>query len=122
MCSSRALSRTGDAELVQQGTGVERLVAQPARDLLARRSRSLEEEAAQPLARLGSPPPVLTRIAEQRLAQLRRADPGAEVVGRVEARVHVREIVLAWIADAGRIGQALGVAVSGSPVLAEAAP
>ena len=43
-------------------------------------------------------------------AKLRRADPGAEIVGRVEARVHVRQVGVGPVVDAGRRGQPLGVA------------
>ena len=44
------------------------------------------------------------------LAQLRRADPGAEVVGGVEPGVHVGEVVLRRVAKARGRGQQLRVA------------
>ena len=50
------------------------------------------------------------------------ADPGAQVVGRVEARVHVREVCIGAVADTGRLAEALGVAVRSAAVLVEAAP
>ena len=61
-------------------------------------------------------------LADEVLPQLRRADPGAQVVGRVEARVHVGEVVLGRVADAGRLGQPLGVAAGRAAVLARSGP
>ena len=43
---------------------VERLVAQPGGDVLARGARALAEEGPEPLARLGSSPPVLAHVAQ----------------------------------------------------------
>ena len=74
--------------------------------------------APQPLAGLGATPPVLADLADQMLPELRRADPGAKVVGRVEAGVHVGEVVLGRIADPGRLGQQLRVAAGRAAVLA----
>src|SRR3989337_2786943 len=116
------MSRTADAELVQQRARVEGLEAEPGRDLLARRPRPLAEEVAQPRTGFGAPPPVLPDLVDELAAELRRADPGSEVVRRVEARIHVREVVLARVADAGGLGQPLGVAVRSAAVVAEAAP
>ena len=61
-------------------------------DLLARGLRALEEEVAQELAGRRVAPPVLADRLDQVAAELGRADPGAEVVGRVEAGVHVGEV------------------------------
>ena len=92
------------------------------RDLLARRASALAEQLPQPLARLRAAPPVLAHLADEMLPQLRGADPGAEVVGRVEAGVHVGEVVLRRIADARGAGEPLGVAAGRPAVVAEAAP
>src|SRR5882762_10957902 len=92
------------ADLVQERLRVERVEAEPARDLLACRLRALEKQIGEKLARLRVPPPVLAHLARQVLAQLRRTDPGAQVVGRVEACVHVREVVVLPVADARRVG------------------
>src|SRR5688500_7045258 len=116
------MSSSVDAELVQQRFRVVRIEADAGGDLLARRPRSLAEEVAQALSCLGPAPPVLPRVADQELAQLCRADPGTEIVRRVETRVHVREVVLARVTDPGRIGQALGVAGRGTTVVREATP
>ena len=83
---------------------------------------ALAEERAQALARLRARPPLVADLTLQVRAQLGRADPGAEVVGRVEAGVHVREVAIRAVADARRAGQALLVAAGGAAVLAEAAP
>src|SRR3972149_6519525 len=89
-------------ELVQQGRRVERVEADPGGDLLARRPRPLAEERAQDLARGRRAPPVLPNLAHETGAELRGANPGAQVVGGVEARVHVGKEVLGRVADAGR--------------------
>ena len=93
----------------------------PRRDLFARRPRPLAKSPRRrsPVAgrRHQSAP-----TCRQVLAQLRRADPGAQVVGRVEARVHVREVVVARVADAGRLADLLRVAVGRAAVLVEACP
>ena len=49
-------------------------------------------------------------------------DPGAEVVRRIEPGVHVGEMALPGVADAGRGGQLLGVVVAGRARVLEARP
>src|SRR6476469_4699768 len=88
------------AEFGDERTRVERLEAEPAGDLLARRARAREEERTETVARLGVPPPVLAELAAQVRAELRRPDPRAQVVRRVEARIHVRQISVLAIAEA----------------------
>ena len=100
-------------------SGVE---AEAPRDLLAGRLRALAEERAEQVAGLAAAPPVLADLGDEVRAQLGRADPGAQVVGRVEAGVHVREVRVRAVADAGRLGQRLLVAVGRAAVLGEAAP
>src|ERR671910_1672006 len=109
-------------EFVQQRRRVERVEPEPRGDLLARRPRPLAPEPAQPLARLRPPPPILAHLACEVAAELRRADPRAQVVGRVEARVHIGEIVLIRVPDPGRLGQPLRIAVGGRADLGIAAP
>ena len=52
------------AELAQQRRGIQRLVAEPRGDLLARGPRSLQEQRAQAITGLGSPPPVVADLAD----------------------------------------------------------
>src|SRR5579862_4268083 len=80
------------------------------------------EELGQELARSGSVPPVVTDSLDQVAPELRRADPRAKVVGRVEPGVHVAQVGVAPVADAGRLRQVLLVAVRRPAVLAEARP
>src|SRR6266702_1510710 len=117
----RRLSRL-DRDLGQERGGVERVVAEARRDLFARRFRALAEELAQQLARLGAPPPVFADRVDQVPAQLRGADPCAQVVRRVEAGVHVREITVAAVADPGCFGQELLVAARRAAVVGETRP
>src|SRR5918994_940430 len=56
----------GIAELREQRSGVERLVAEPRRDLLAQWPRPFAEQRTQALAGLPAAPPVLAELAEQR--------------------------------------------------------
>ena len=51
-----------------------------------------------------------------------RADPRPQVVGRIEARVHVREVAVAAVDEAGSGAQALGVTLGAAAVLEEARP
>src|ERR671938_1805683 len=113
---------SGSVQLVDERLGVEGVVAETGRDLLARGPRALEEEPAQKLAGLRAPPPVLADLAHEVRAELRRADPGAQVVRRVEAGVHVREEPVRAVAQAGRGAQELRVAVGRAAVLAEPRP
>src|SRR6478672_13077095 len=115
-------SRTSGADLVQQRLGVERVEPEPAGDLLARRLRPLTEELRQQLAGLRVAPPVLADLADQVRAQLRRPDPGAEVVRRVETGVHVGEVVVTPVADPRRFGQIALVEVGVAAVAGEARP
>ena len=55
-------------------------------------------------------------------AQLRGADPRAQVVGRVEARIHVGEVRVGAIPDTGRLGQQLFVDAGIAAVGREARP
>src|SRR5437764_1623886 len=89
------------AELGAQRAGVERLEADPAGDLLARGLRALVEELAEVVAGLLARPPLVADLALEVRAQLRRADPGAQVVGRGEAGVHVGQGALAAVRDPG---------------------
>ena len=50
------------------------------------------------------------------------ADPGAQVVGGVEARVHVRKVTVARVADARRGGELRGVVVTRRAGLFERRP
>src|SRR5205085_4978636 len=50
------------------------------------------------------------------------ADPCTQVVRRVEAGVHVGEVAVAAVADAGRLGKELLVAGGGAAVVREARP
>src|SRR3954470_15247189 len=79
----RALRR--DAELFKQRPGVVGVVAEPLGDLLARRLGAFGEEAAQEVAGVTLAPPRIAEAVAQERAQLRRAHPGAQVVGGVEA-------------------------------------
>src|SRR6266542_818889 len=67
-------------ELVQEWPRVEGVEAQASGDLLAGWARPLAEQRPQPLAGLGAAPPVLAHIRDEPGPQLRRADPGAQVV------------------------------------------
>src|SRR5205807_5768569 len=71
-------------QLVDERLGVEGVVAESRRDLLARRARAFEEQGAQELAGLGAAPPVLADLVDEVRAELRRADPRTQVVRRVE--------------------------------------
>src|ERR687888_1703154 len=113
---------SGSVQLVDERLRVERRVAEPGRNLLAGGLRALEEEPAQELAGLGAPPPVLPDLAHEVRAELRRADPGAQVVGGVEARVHVGEEAVRAVAHPGRGAEQLRVAVGSPAVLGEARP
>src|SRR3954447_4989377 len=110
------------ADLVEQWSGVERVEADAVGDLLARGPRALAEELAEELAGRRAAPPVLADRLDQVAPELGRTDPGAEVVGRVEARVHVGEVGVAAVADAGRGGEELLVALGRAAVLGEARP
>src|SRR5207244_3492643 len=79
-------------------------------------------ELAEELARLRVPPPVLADLPDQVPAKLGGADPRTEVVGRVEPRVHVGEVVLAPVEDAGRLGQQALVHLRVAAVAVEARP
>jgi prepilin-type processing-associated H-X9-DG protein len=57
-----------------------------------------------------------------KVAQLRGADPRAQVVGRVEAGVHVGEKRVRAVTDTGGGGQPLGVALRGAAVVREPRP
>jgi len=57
-----------------------------------------------------------------RRAQLRVADPGAQIVGGVEARVHIREMGVARVAHTGRAREPLGVVLARRPGVLEARP
>ena len=92
-------------DLVQERLRVERIEAEPAGDLFARRLRAFAEQIAEHLAVAATPPPVGTDLPNEVVAELRRADPRPQVVGRVEAGVHVREVVVALVTDARRLGQ-----------------
>ena len=91
-------------------------------DLFARRLRALAEQLAQQLAGLGPPPPVLADRLDQMPAELRGADPCAQIVGRVEAGVHVGEVAVAAVADPGRGGEELLVAPRRPAVVCEPRP
>src|SRR5439155_6831552 len=80
------------------------------------------EQRAQVPAGLLPAPPVVTHLGPKEGTELSRADPGSEIVSRVEAGVHVREEVLRRIGDAGRVGPALRVAVRRAAVIGEAGP
>src|SRR2546430_13746871 len=54
---------------------------------------------------------VLAELPQQIRPELRRANPRAQVVRGVEARVHVRKVRVGPVGDAGRAGQLLRVAV-----------
>src|SRR5207253_10142985 len=105
-----------------QRANVERVVADALGDLLARRLGALEEQAAPELAGLRASPPVLSHVLYQVLAELGGADPGAQVVRRIEARVHVGEVALPAVAKAGRLGQPVGVALRRAAVRREPRP
>src|SRR5439155_4702764 len=84
-------------DLLEQRLRVERVEADPGGDLLARRLGALAEQVSQELARLLVAPPVLADLVDQVAAQLSGADPRSQVVGAVEARVHVGEVRVAPI-------------------------
>src|SRR5215210_8843330 len=71
-------------ELADERRRVERLEAEPRGDLLARGQRALPEQLPQEVAGLAAAPPVLADLAHQVRPELRRSDPRAEIVGRVE--------------------------------------
>src|SRR4051794_16006607 len=99
---SRALRRCVLGELGDERLDIERLETDASGDLLARRAGSLVEQRAQAVAGLSVAPPVLADLAPQVLAELRRADPRAQVVGGVEARIHIDDEVVFAVAQAGR--------------------
>src|SRR2546425_981324 len=73
--------------------------------------RSTRPGLGEPLAGLPRAAPGRPHLAAEMRLQLGRADPGAEVVGRVEVGIHVGEEVRRAIAHARRGGEALLVAV-----------
>src|SRR4051812_32747720 len=105
------------ADLVKERRRVERLESDPPGDLLARRLRALAEERAEELAGSWAAPPLLADRCDQVAPQLGRADPGAEVVGRVEARIHVGDVGVAAVPDARRLGEELLVPLGGAAVV-----
>src|SRR6185436_9598347 len=86
---TRPSARLGDCQFRDERGGVVGLIAQSAGDVLARGLRSLGEERAEDLAGLRAAPPVRSDLLHEMRAKLRVADPGAQVVGRVEAGIHV---------------------------------
>ena len=70
----------------------------------------------------GLAPPVLADLVDQVRAKLRVPDPGAEIVGRVEAGIHVGEVAVGRVANARRGGQPLGVVVARQAGLVEVGP
>src|SRR5262245_35902844 len=97
--SERPTCQPLDGDLAEERRGVERVVAEAGGDLLARELRPLAEEIGEQLAGLRVAPPVLVDGVDQVPTQLRRANPRAQVIGRVEARVHVGEVAVAAVAD-----------------------
>src|SRR4029078_9693341 len=77
------------AELAKQWRSVERLIPEPRGDLLTRRPRPLLAQRAQCVTGGGVAPPVFADLADEVVAELRGADPRPQVIGRVEAAVHV---------------------------------
>src|SRR5947208_16596358 len=65
------VERLRRVQLVDERPSVERLVAEPRRDLLARRPGPLEEERAQELPGLPAPPPVLADLRDEVGTELR---------------------------------------------------
>src|SRR5262249_51393237 len=120
--SSRAADLLRRAQLVEERSSVVRVEAEPGGDLLARRLRPLEEESPQALAGLRAAPPVRADLLDEPGAQLRGPNPGAEVVGRVEAGVHVGDESVRAVTDAGGVRELLRVTVRRAAVLGEAAP
>src|SRR5207248_4462265 len=98
------------------------MVAEPRGDFLTRGPRPLCEERAQAVAGLRVSPPVLADLTDEVIAQLRRADPRPQIVGRVEAPVHVGEVGVGAIANARCLGETLFVAVRRAAVLVEPSP
>src|SRR5439155_24911327 len=84
---------------------VEWVKAEPPRDFLGRGPCALGEQPAQDLARPGVPPPVPAHLATEVRLELRRADPGSQVVGRVKAGVHVRQVSALVVAETGWLGE-----------------
>ena len=80
------------------------------------------EQLAQQVARRLVAPPVLADLTDQVLAHLGRADPRSQVVGRVEAGVHVGDEPVRAVDVAGGLGQPVGVAVRRAAVLGEPRP
>src|SRR4029079_8754155 len=97
-------------------------VADALGDLFALRARALAEQVAQELARLLGAPPVGAEWCDEVAAERSRPDPRTQVVGGVEARVHVREEVVRAVVDARRLAELLGAAVRRAAVRREAAP
>src|SRR4029450_6653792 len=76
-------------QLRHERSQVEWVVADPLGDLLTRGTRAFPEQLAEHLGGLRAWPPLVADALPHVRAQLGRADPGAKVVGRVEAGVHV---------------------------------
>src|SRR5215469_7139296 len=95
---SEASVLSGAGQLGDERRGVERVEAEPAGDVLGRGPRALGEQPTQDLAGLGAPPPVLADLAAKVHLELRRADPGARVVGGIEACVHVGQVAAGVVA------------------------
>src|SRR5918996_691631 len=96
-----SLERVQWGLLVDERPHVERVEPDPARDVLARGAEALAEELSQQRARLGAPPPVVADRLPKVRAELRGPDPGPQVVGGVEARVHVRQVAVGPVHEAG---------------------
>src|SRR5918996_1105468 len=94
-------NRITQHELLDARPHVERVEPDPARDVLARGAEALAEELSQQRARLGAPPPVVADRLPKVRAELRGPDPGPQVVGGVEARVHVRQVAVGPVHEAG---------------------
>ena len=80
-------------------------------------------KASEVVAGLAAAPPILADLAQQPLSQLGGANPGPEVVGGIEACVHVREIRIGAVGDSGRRReQAVVLVRAGAAAVAETAP
>ena len=92
MTTRGAVSRAAAnwSELVQQRRRVQRVGAEPLGDLLARGPRPSRKSSRRRSPVSGRRHDVLADFGEQVLPELGRPNPGAQVVGRVEARIHVR--------------------------------
>src|SRR3979411_1272733 len=89
-------------QLGDERSGVVRLEAETPRDLLAGGPRPLGEQVAQELSCFWAAPPILADLVDEIGTQLRVPDPGAQIVRRIEARIHVREVTVVRIANARR--------------------